>query len=146
MIAYVDSSVLLARYLAEDRSDEASILIGGATFVMTSRIAEIEVRRGLSFVESPAERLMSSAIFAQDWRSLAVVECDAEIADLAATIAAETRVRSLDALHVASAITAGAERFLTFDKRQADAARTYELAVMGVPCATGKPRVSPVGE
>jgi uncharacterized protein len=132
VIAYVDSSVLLSRYLIEERSDEASALIEGATIVTTSRVAEIEVRRGLAFIDSPAERMMSQSIFAEDWRSLAVVECDSGLADLAATIASETRVRSLDAIHVASALVVGAERFITFDQRQGDAARAFDLTVVGV--------------
>jgi uncharacterized protein len=132
VIAYVDSSLFLSRYLMEDRSDEASALIEGATIVATSRIAEIEVRRGLAFIDSSAERLMSQSIFVEEWRSLAVVECHSGLADLAATIAAETRVRSLDAIHVASALVVGAERFLTFDQRQGDAAREFDLTVVGV--------------
>lgn len=116
----------------EDRSDEASQLIRGATLVATSRVAEIEVRRGLAFVDSPAERLMCQNLFAEDWRGVAVVECDRMLADLAATIAVQTRVRSLDAIHVASALAVGAARFLTFDQRQADAARAFDLDVVGV--------------
>lgn len=104
-----------------------------ATYPVTSRIAEIEVRRGLSFVDSAAERIMSQSIFTEDWQALAVVECDAGVADLAATIAAETRVRSLDAIHVASALVAGAERFATFDCRQGEAARRFDLTVVGIP-------------
>ncbi|MFM8239191.1 MAG: type II toxin-antitoxin system VapC family toxin [Actinomycetota bacterium] len=133
MITYADSSILLARYLVEDRSDEASGLMRQATLVATSRVAEVEVRRGLSFVDSPVERTMSQSLFAQEWRALAVVEMDAALADLAATIAADTRVRSLDAIHVASALVVGAQRFVTFDQRQAPAARRFDLAVVGVP-------------
>lgn len=133
MITYVDSSVLLARYLVEERSHDATAMIGASSFVATSRVTGIEVRRGLSFIDSAVERTTSQSQFAQDWRSLAVVECDAVLAEFAATIAADTRVRSLDAIHVASALVAGADRFLTFDHRQAHAARTFELAVMGVP-------------
>jgi len=132
VISYVDSSVLLSRYLAEDRSDEASAMIRGANFVATSRVAEVEVTRGVACVDSPAERLMCQNLFAEDWRCLSVVECDRGLADLAATIAAQTRVRSLDAIHVASALVAGALRFLTFDQRQADAARAFDLDVVGV--------------
>lgn len=133
MIAYVDSSVLLSRYLVEERSHEASALIGEGTFVATSRVTGVEVRRGLSFIDSPMERTTSLAQFAQDWHSLAIVECDAALAELAATIAADTCVRSLDAIHVASALVARAERFLTFDQRQGDAARVFDLSVVGVP-------------
>lgn len=132
MIAYVDSSVLLSRYLTEERSKEASALMGASAFVATSRVTDVEVRRGLSFIDSALERTTAQSQFAQDWRSLAIVECDAALVDLAATIAADTRVRSLDAIHVASALVVGTQRFLTFDRRQADAARAFDLAVVGV--------------
>ena len=55
------------------------------------------------------------------------------LADLAATTAADSRVRSLDAIHVASALVVGAQRFLTFDQRQAKAARSFDRAVVGMP-------------
>lgn len=133
MISYVDSSVLLSRYLGQERANEASQMIRGSAFVATPRIAEIEVKRGLAFVDSPAERLMCQGLFADDWRGLSVVECDRGLAEVAATIAAHTRVRSLDAIHVASALVVGAGQFLTFDQRQAEAARAFDLKVVGVP-------------
>lgn len=133
MISYVDSSILLARYLAEDRSDDASELLETAALAATSRITEVEVRRGLALIDRPVERTMSQSLFAQEWRSLAIVELAPALADLAATIATDTRIRSLDAVHVASALVVGAQRFLTFDRRQADAARRLDLGVVGVP-------------
>jgi predicted nucleic acid-binding protein len=51
---------------------------------------------------------------------------------LTSRIAAQTLCRSLDALHVASALRAGAATvLLTFDIRQARTARAVGLAVIG---------------
>lgn len=61
------------------------------------------------------------------------MEVDRVTCELAATIAEQTGVRSLDAVHLAAARRAGgnAITFLTFDLRQAQAARTLGFAVVG---------------
>lgn len=57
---------------------------------------------------------------------------DAVICNDAARIAEQTLCRSLDALHVASALRAGASTVvLTFDIRQARTARAMGLRVIG---------------
>lgn len=132
MITYVDSSVLLARYLSEERAREATLLLRQSEGLVASRIAAIEVKRGLRFISSPVERVTAQSTFAHEWRSLTVVEIDASLADLAARIAAETGVRCLDSIHVASAVVTSADRFMTLDHRQAETARAYALAVVGV--------------
>lgn len=131
MLAYLDSSVVLPRYLAEPRSGEANALIAQASSIVTCRVLQIEVMRGLSFITSAVERATAQMTFAEDWRRMIVVELDAPLADLAATIAASTGVRTLDSLHVATAVLSGAEAFITFDRRQADAARAFDLTVLG---------------
>ena len=57
-----------------------------------------------------------TAIF--EWKSVAVmdVETTVEVEDLATTLA-EDGLNQIDALHIASAIEAGAEYFLTTDKQ-----------------------------
>lgn len=131
MLAYLDSSVVLLRYLAEPRSGEANALIAQASSIVTCRVLQIEVMRGLFFITSVVERATAQMTFAEDWRRMIVVELDAPLADLAATIAASTGVRTLDSLHVATAVLSGAEAFITFDRRQADAARAFDLTVLG---------------
>lgn len=131
MLAYLDSSVVLSRYLAEPRSREANALIAQASSIVTCRVLQIEVMRGLSFITSAVERATAQMTFAEDWRRMIVVELDAPLADLAATIAASTGVRTLDSLQIATAVLSGAEAFITFDRRQADAARAFDLTVLG---------------
>lgn len=63
---------------------------------------------------------------------MSIVELDAGTCELAATIAEQLGVRTLDALHLGAARRLGAAvRFLTFDVRQAEAARSLGLAVAG---------------
>jgi len=132
MLACIDSSVVLSRYLSEPRSREANALITEASTIVACRVLHIEVMRGLSFIESSVERATAQMAFAEDWRRLIVLELDGQMADLASTIAASTSVRTLDSLHIATAILASADAFITFDRRQADAARAFDVTVLGI--------------
>jgi predicted nucleic acid-binding protein len=132
LIGVIDSSVFLAQYLGEERSGEASNLMGMLSDAVVSRIAEIEVRRGLSLVVSAVERVTAEAFFTQQRRVMNVVDVDAEIAAMASEVAVKTRVRSLDAIHIATALATRAECLITFDRRQAEAARSFGLTVLGV--------------
>ena len=67
-----------------------------------------------------------------DLAAFSVVELDAATCELAATIAEQTGVRTLDALHLGAASRLGTSlTFLTFDVRQAQAARGLGFAVVG---------------
>lgn len=132
MSTYVDSSVLLSYYLAEPASSRARVLIEDSRGRTAARITEIEVRRGIAKIVSAVERVTSRALFELDWQSTDVVELTAEASGLAATVAEETGLRTLDAIHVAAAMTAGCARFITFDVRQADAARAFGMEVVGI--------------
>ncbi len=132
MLACIDSSVFLSRYLSEPRSDEANELVARASGIVACRVLRVEVMRGLSFIDSVIERATAQTGFADDWRRLIVLELDEQMTDLASTIAASTGVRTLDSLHIATAVLATADAFITFDRRQADAARAFDLNVLGV--------------
>lgn len=132
MLACIDSSVVLSRYLSEPRSREAIDLIAEASAIVACRVMHIEVMRGLSFIASPVERATAHMAFAEDWRRLVILELDEQMTDLASTIAASTGVRTLDSLHIATAILANADAFITFDRRQGDAARAFDLTVLGI--------------
>ncbi|MEI6360799.1 MAG: type II toxin-antitoxin system VapC family toxin [Actinomycetes bacterium] len=133
MPAYVDSSALLKRYLDEPDSDAAQGLLDDAGGIFTSRVAVVEVRRGISRIENPVERGMAKTLFMQDLSLMFVIEADAQVCELAAQFAERTALRSLDAIHVASAQRAlgTTANFVTFDSRQAAGARELGLTVKG---------------
>lgn len=131
MSACIDSSVLLSWYLGEPRAAEAAALIGAEQIRIGSRLVEIEVRRGLALITQPTLRARARAAFAQDWTTFVAVDLDAPVAELASSIVEATGVRSLDAVHIAVAVAAQCERLVTFDRRQAQAARVYGLNVLG---------------
>ena len=76
--------------------------------------------------------MASRAAFADDLASFHLVELDAGTCELAATIAEQTGVRTLDVLRLGAAQRLGAGTvLLTFDVRQAAAARSLGLTVVG---------------
>jgi predicted nucleic acid-binding protein len=130
---YVDSSALLKRYVDEPDSDRAVELLTSDPVLVTGRHTIVEVRRTLARVLSPTDASAARATMAADLSSFAIVELDAATCELAATIAEQTAVRTLDALHLGAARRLGtALTFLTFDIRQAHAARALGFAVVGV--------------
>ena len=90
---------------------------------MSSRVAAVEVVKAVARANPDAD---PSRVFAM----LAFVELDAELATLAGATG-EPGLRALDAIHVASALRLGSDvgAFLTYDARQATAARAAGLSV-----------------
>lgn len=132
MTLYVDTSALLKRYVDESDSDRAVELLSSDPELVTGRHTIVETRRNLARLLSPTEATPAREDFRHDLRSLSLVELDDSTCELAATIAEQTGVRTLDALHLAAARRLGTGLvFLTFDVRQAQVARTLGLAVAG---------------
>jgi predicted nucleic acid-binding protein len=130
---YVDSSAFLKRYVDEAESDRAEeYLLGDAQWV-TGRHTRIEVRRNLGRLLEGRALASARNGFEHDWSRAYVVALDDATCDLAAEIAEATGARTLDALHLAAATRVGATglTFLTFDVRQAQAARSLGLTVVG---------------
>jgi uncharacterized protein len=92
----------------------------------------VEVRRNLLRLLTGRELALARATFSDDLRSISIIELDAATCEAAASIAEQTGVRTLDALHLAAAqrISAPGVGFLTFDLRQAQAARALGLTVV----------------
>ena len=133
MSVYVDSSALLKRYVDGPDSQAAESLLRSDPSLLTARHTVVEVRRNLArLLHEPDAAAMRSA-FMQDLEDLSIVELDTATCESAASIAELTGVRTLDALHLAAAQRVGgaAVPFLTFDLRQAQAARTLGLTVIG---------------
>ncbi len=132
MTTYADTSVLLKRYVAEADSDRADALLAADPELVTGRHTIGEVRRNLSRLLSGTALGSARTAFAHDIGAFAIVELDAATCELAATIGEQTGVRTLDALHLGAASRLGtALTFVTFDVRQAQAARSLGFAVAG---------------
>jgi uncharacterized protein len=130
---YVDSSALLKRYVDEPDSELADSLLGSDPTLVTARHTIVEVRRNLARLLDGRDLASARSAFASDLEVLSIVELDEVTCEGAATVAEVTGVRTLDALHLAAAQRLGgpAVPFLTFDARQAQAARALGLTVVG---------------
>lgn len=133
MSLYADSSALLKRYVDEPDSDAAEDLLRSDPSLLTARHTIIEIRRNLSRLLQARDAAEAREAFAHDLQSISVIEVDEHTCELAASIAETTGVRTLDAMHLAAAQRAGgpALTFLTFDLRQAQAARSIGFSVVG---------------
>jgi hypothetical protein len=129
---YVDSSALLKRYVEEADSAAADTLLRADPALLTARHTIVEVRRNLARLLSGRDLVAARLAFADDLRSFSIVELDEATCESAAAIAETTGVRTLDALHLAAAqrVSAPGVGFLTFDLRQAQAARALGLTVV----------------
>jgi predicted nucleic acid-binding protein len=132
---YVDSSALLKRYVDEPDSPRCEAILLADPMWVTARHTELEVRRNLARLLFGPELDAARAAFFADWERMWVVELDGTTTALAASIAEDTGARTLDALHLAAARRIGSApgfALLTFDVRQARAARSLGLAVAGM--------------
>ncbi len=133
MTTYVDSSALVKRYVEEDDSSMADRLLQSDHVLVTSWITMIEVRRNLArLLDGPALQ-DARAQFIHDLHEFALVAVDETVCRTATQIGEQLMTRSLDAIHLASAqrLLIPAMPFITFDLRQAQAARALGFTVLG---------------
>lgn len=132
MSLYVDTSALLKRYVKEADTAEAVALLGADPLLVTARHTEVELRRNLARLVEPGQLGAVRARALADLAAMAVVALDDVTCQAAAEIGEQTGAHTLDALHLAAARRAGVDALCTFDGRQAQAARTLGLHVVGV--------------
>lgn len=132
MSLYVDTSALLKRYVDEPDSEAADAILASDDSLVTARHTVVEVRRNLARLLEGADATAARAAFIEDLAAFGIVELDEVTCEGAAGIAELTGARTLDALHLAAAQRAGgsAVGFVTFDVRQAQAARTLGMTVL----------------
>ncbi len=133
MTTYVDSSALLKRYVEEVGSDMAEEYLSADPTLTTSWVTAVEVRRNLARLLGGSDLINAQAQFSVDLDALAMISVTEDIATAAGDIGETLGVRSLDAIHLASAqrLRIDGLVFLTFDLRQAQAARSMGLLVRG---------------
>ena len=92
---------------------------------LTSRVATVEVARAVARHRAPALGLLRTA-----FAGVGLIELNPEIAAAAGSLAPET-LRTLDAIHVASALSLSGDlaAFVSYDARQTKAAAAAGLRV-----------------
>lgn len=141
MSDYADTSFLISLYIGDSLSSSAADIIGpGPVGLPLSPFGRLEVRNALALGQF--RRVLSKAQFEAAQRAidddlatcrLVEVAWPAAAFELAHRLvslhSARFGTRSLDVLHVASALALGADTLLTFDRRQAALARAAGLRV-----------------
>ncbi|HYU61620.1 MAG TPA: type II toxin-antitoxin system VapC family toxin [Solirubrobacterales bacterium] len=130
MRLYVDSSALVKRYVAEPGAEEVREAMTAAGEWVASRIAFTEVVRALGAGDPRGSGPVSR--FRSEWPSFLVVDVDQRLAEEAAELALEHGTRTLDSLHLASALAVAEGPFAlaTWDARLWEAARRSGLALI----------------
>lgn len=138
MIVYADTSFLISLYVTDVHStDSRARVLSISTLWFTPlhsaewshAIAQLQFRGKLDVAEvSEMHRQLEADKIRGTWLQIALPEHTFETcAALALRYGATLPVRTLDSLHVACALELKAERFWTFDERQAKLARAEGL-------------------
>jgi predicted nucleic acid-binding protein len=127
---YLDSSALVKRYVAEPGSEEVIGAMDVADAWSSCHVTFVETVRavGLRVGSAGVERIRD------DWRNVDVVELDHGLATRAADVALSTGLRTLDAIHLAAALSVPGESPLlaTWDARLHRVAREQGLRTLPV--------------
>lgn len=125
---YLDASALVKLIARERESEALTEYLGVDSAIATSVIAAVEVPRAARAAER-SDRVTELATRLIE--SCDLVELDAITRSLAAR-AEPDRLRSLDAIHLASALAIRdvLDAFVSYDQRLGDAARAAGLAVV----------------
>lgn len=134
---YFDTSALVKLLVLETGSPLAVALWERADAVVTSRIADVEVKSVLAAAERIGRIDAAPAAAARDrwkelWPGLAKVEVTAALSEHAAELADRRPLRAGDALHLASALLLKEAKpmFAAWDRRLAAAGRAEGLTVL----------------
>lgn len=121
---YLDTSAIAKLAVAEPESEALVAALEPVRSRATSRVGFVEFRRLAH--RSGVSAARTAAVLA----ALAVMELDEQVERVAATL--DARLRTLDAVHLASALSIGDELtgFVCYDGRLADAAKAAGLRVL----------------
>ena len=138
MTVYPDTSFLLSLYIPDRHSQRAQRLLAGGLKVVLTALHRAEWTHAVALHVERRQMTADQALrittsFEQHrraglWHATLLPEAAFEAwADLAQRQPPAARNLGLDSLHVACALELGAERFWTFDPRQAALARAVGL-------------------
>lgn len=133
MTVYVDASAILKVYVSEPDSDVARRLLRDDPAWASACVTIVEVRRNLRRMLDDPQFEQACDAFELDWAETISLSIDDAAAERAARLAERTGVKSLDAIHLESALRAGAGEgmpVITFDRQLADAVRRLGWRVL----------------
>jgi uncharacterized protein len=125
LILFLDSSALVKRYVDEPESSAVDAGMTGATGWVASQVTFVETLRTLTASEEGARRAR------REWDEFEVIGLSQAVCERAVGLSARHRLRSLDAIQLASAMTATDDlTFATFDRRLHAAAQAEGLTTL----------------
>jgi len=132
MIVYVDSSALIKRVVAEPESEGLDLALAGHVadqdVLVSSSLAWVEVERALRSIVSADLRFDVGESARVAMSGIAERVIGADVVSLARRIEPPV-LRTLDAIHLATAVLLDADLVITYDDRLAAAARRNSLDV-----------------
>ena len=136
MIAYLDTSAIMARLLRARPGHEAAESVWrDADEVATVHLAPVEVRAALTSERSggrlrPSRFERAKALWTQMWQEMTVVLADEALIAAAAEAAERHRLRGYDAIQLVAALQSGCDIFLCSDTKLLAAARDSRLTIV----------------
>ena len=112
-VAYVDASAIVKLVVPEAESEALALSLSGYDARVTSVIAHIEVPRAVRRTGLDPELVLTNDVLAR----FATVALDRNVVDFARDLE-PARLRTLDAIHLASAMSLGVEDliFVAYDR------------------------------
>ncbi len=131
----IDTSALIKPYIAIQGGEELAAVLAAATSLHIAPHCRVEMhsafnRLRLTKQMSAAACRAALAEFEQDLLDLLVTSWSAEIENEAIKMLPNSNLRAMAALHVAAALAAGVEQFVSSDNRRAQAAIRAGLATV----------------
>ena len=134
----IDTSALVKRYVAFQGGAEVQALFSQASTVSIAHHCRVEMhsafnRMRLTKQLTPAIYRACLSQFEQEMADFDVSAWTPEVESKAVSLLAGSTLRAMDAMHVAAAMTNGADRFVTSDERQWQAAKRAKLNSVYIP-------------
>ena len=124
-LLYLDASALVKLVIDEPERQDLGRFLSPGDVLATSGLALVEVPRAVGMADSRPEVMTRADELLQ---SCAVISVGDAVLDEARRIASRA-LRTLDAIHIASALHIGATQLVTYDRRMIEAARDLGLDV-----------------
>jgi predicted nucleic acid-binding protein len=123
--AYLDASAMVKLVRREPESDALVAALEGVEVRVSSIVGRVELGRAIQRADEDVERALEHVLSELEFVPLHVASA------AAAAAVGPRRLRSLDAIHLSTAIELGddIEAFYCYDQRLADAAREHGIDV-----------------
>ena len=137
MRLFFDSSALAKRYIDEDGSDKVEALCSQARVLGISVICPPEIISAFCRLIREGKLVNSQYVILKqalsaDVAEAKVVNITSELISIITGVLEKTSARTLDAIHIASAIQWKADSFISADLRQITAAKRFGLEVKSI--------------